>query len=209
MAVPKRPNTVRLPAAMAKYVGRVLEPSRLVGLTQYVLIRLRNRRLRVGFFRPGKRLTIQIGRTGTVTFGRGITMLDDFTARVGGKLVVGSDVFFNRGCYIDAYSHVEIGDGCLFGEWVSIHDMNHGIELNGQPFWKQPITTAPIIIGRNVWVGTKVTILPGVTIGDNAVIGANAVVTRDVPANTMAAGVPARVIRSLAQGDSQAADPQR
>ncbi len=59
------------------------------------------------------------------------------------------------------------------------------------------ITMAPVVIGNNVWIGAAATILPGVSIGDNAVIAAGAVVSRNVPADTMAAGVPARVLKQL------------
>ena len=93
-----------------------------------------------------------------------------------------------------------IGDSLLTGKWVTITDNSHGetdkatLEMRPQ---ERPITSkGPVIIGNNVWIGDKATILPGVTVGDGAVIAANAVVTKDVPAYSVVGGNPARVIRS-------------
>lgn len=98
---------------------------------------------------------------------------------------------------ISRVNSLEIGDNSIFGERVSIHDENHVIGCGPEPIASRGWETAPIVIGKNVWVGSKATILQGVRIGDNAVIGANAVVTRDVPANSVAVGIPARVIRQI------------
>jgi acetyltransferase-like isoleucine patch superfamily enzyme len=78
---------------------------------------------------------------------------------------------------------------------VSIRDHNHRFDKLDVPVRLQGMTSAPVRIGRNVWIGGKATITKGVSIGDNAVIGANAVVTHDIPANAIAVGVPARVIK--------------
>ena len=175
----------------------LMRPSLAGAMFRYAVTRLRYPRLRVGFFRTGKRASWRIGPHARISFGRGVTISEDFTACVTGELRIGRNVFINRGCYIDAFESVVIGDDCLFGEWVSIHDMNHGIASSDVPFWQQPLATALVVIGNNVWAGAKVTILPGVTIGDNVIIGANAVVSRDIPANSLAVGVPARVVRTL------------
>lgn len=65
------------------------------------------------------------------------------------------------------------------------------------PEERQSMLPAPIVVGRNVWIGSNSTILQGVTIGDNSIIAAGSVVTKDVPANAIVAGVPARFIRSI------------
>ena len=88
----------------------------------------------------------------------------------------------------------------LTGKWVTITDNSHGetdkTTLGMRP-QERPITSkGPVIIGNNVWIGDKATILPGVTIGDGAVIAANAVVTKDVPAYSVVGGNPARVIKN-------------
>ena len=86
----------------------------------------------------------------------------------------------------------------LIGKWVSIVDNNHGktdaISLSSPPLERELISKGPIVIGDKVWIGDKVTILSGVTIGNNAVIAANAVVTKDVPAYSVVAGNPARIV---------------
>ena len=88
---------------------------------------------------------------------------------------------------------VIIGDGCQIGHNVVFATLNHGLA----PEERHTTYPAPIVLGKNVWIGSNATILQGVTIGDNVVIGAGAVVTRDLEANTVAAGVPAQFIKSI------------
>lgn len=93
-----------------------------------------------------------------------------------------------------------IGDNCLTGKWVTITDNSHGetdYDSLLLPPNKRNITSkGPIVVGNNVWIGDKATILPGVTIGDGAVIAANAVVTKDVPAYCVVGGNPAKIIKN-------------
>ena len=114
-------------------------------------------------------------------------------------LKIGSHCAFGAFNHITCANKVIIGDYCLTGKWVTITDNSHG-ETDYDSLWmppsKRPITSkGPVIIGNNVWIGDKATILPGVTIGDGVVIAANAVVTKDIPAYSVAAGNPARIIR--------------
>ena len=90
---------------------------------------------------------------------------------------------------------MEIGDGCLIGHQVVFATLNHDLV----PSKRGNMFPAPIRLGKNVWVGSHATILAGVTVGDNAVIAAGAVVARDVPANTVVGGVPAKVIKTIAE----------
>lgn len=110
-------------------------------------------------------------------------------------------------CCIGEYNHITacnriiIGDGLLTGRFVYIGDNAHG-ELNFEeakvPPVKRHLTSkGEVVIGNNVWIGDKVTILAGVHIGDNVIVAANAVVTKDIPCNCVVAGVPARIIKSL------------
>lgn len=111
-----------------------------------------------------------------------------------GHIHLGDDTRLNRGCTIVSYSEVFIGDFTIIGEYASIRDANHGMKF-GEPMRYQKHTTLPIRIGRDVWIGRGCCILPGVTIGEGPVIGANSVVSKDIPAYSIAAGVPAKIIR--------------
>ena len=110
------------------------------------------------------------------------------------ELTIGNDTYIGRWTIILAYESVQIGNDCLIAPGCHITDVNHGIEP-GELIRKQKYTSKPIRIGNDVWMGAGSSILPGVTIGDGAVIGARSVVTKDVPANAIAAGVPAKVLR--------------
>jgi len=111
-----------------------------------------------------------------------------------GSIDLGNDIRINRGCTLVSYSRIVVGDYAIIGEYVSIRDANHGMDIN-EPMRYQQHTCAPVHIGRDVWIGRGSCILPGVSIGDGCVIGANSVVTVDIPAYSIAAGVPAKVIK--------------
>lgn len=117
------------------------------------------------------------------------------------RLVIGNNVSFNNDCHIGCINRVEIGNNVLGASRIYITDHYHGnidrddiaIIPNRRPLSSK----GPVIIKDNVWIGEGVAILPNVTIGENAIIGANSVVNKDVPANAVVAGIPARVIRFL------------
>lgn len=179
--------------ALRKAIG----PRNIASCARCALIKLRYRNLHCGWFFIERGADVAIGRSAAVTIGRDVRISRDFTCRVRGRLRIGSGVFFNRSCMLVALESVEIGENCLFGEMVSIHDENHVSGHDLEPIARRGLHTAPVVIGNSVWVGAKATILAGVTIGDNSVIGAGAVVTRDVPPGVVAGGIPARVIREL------------
>jgi len=143
--------------------------------------------------RPG--LELRVGRAGVVTFGEGCVLDKQATIEVHGTLTVGSRTIFGHHCTLAACESIVIGPDCLIAEMVSIRDHDHCFDSLAIPVREQGAVSAPVRIGRNVWIGAKATIIRGVTIGDDAVIGANAVVTRDVPARAVAVGIPARVAR--------------
>ena len=116
-----------------------------------------------------------------------------FYADFGKNTTVGEGVFINACCHFQDHGGVTIGDGCQIGHNVVFATLNHGL----LPETRVSTIPAPIVLGKNVWVGSNATILQGVTIGDNAVIAAGAVVTKDVAANTVVGGVPAKFIKSL------------
>lgn len=118
-----------------------------------------------------------------------------FYTDFGRNITVGRDVFINACCHFQDHGGVTIGDGCQIGHNVVFATLNHGLS----PEDRQNTYPAPIVLGRNVWVGSNATILQGVTIGDNAVIAAGAVVTKDVEPATIVGGVPAKVIRRIGE----------
>lgn len=111
------------------------------------------------------------------------------------SIKIGNHCLIRRGAHITAIRSIEIGDYVLTGTNVFISDNSHG-NTDSQSL-HEPTTTRPIVskgkvkIGNNVWLGNNVCIMAGVTIGDGVVIGANSVVTKDIPAYTVVAGVPA------------------
>lgn len=117
------------------------------------------------------------------------------------KIEIGNGVTINWDCHIGAINHVKIGNGVLIGSRVLITDHQHGEitsdALRESPGRRKLWSKGPVVIKDNVWIGEGVCIMPGVTIGENSIIGANAVVTKDIPANCVAAGNPARIIKSL------------
>lgn len=117
------------------------------------------------------------------------------------NITLGNYVSFGEECNISAIDKIQIADHVLFGKKVTITDHAHGESvlamLDIPPIDRPLHSSGPVFIDENVWVGDKVTILPNVHIGRNAIIGSNAVVTKDIPANCIAGGVPARVIREV------------
>lgn len=117
------------------------------------------------------------------------------------QIEIGADCCFGAWNHITCINRISIGDGFLSGKWVTITDNSHGRttidDANVMPSFRKVYSKGPVIIGRNVWVGDKATILPGVTIGEGVVIAANSVVTKDIPDFGVVAGNPARIIKFL------------
>jgi acetyltransferase-like isoleucine patch superfamily enzyme len=144
----------------------------------------------------GKRLQIQIGRRGKVRFGRFVWIGDGTKIRCHeGEVIIGDKAVLGQECTISAYQHVRIGEQCVIADRAMFIDFDHGMAEVDRPIRVQGIYKRDVDVGANVWVGYGACILRGVTVGDNAVIGTNSVVTRDVPANAVVAGIPARLIR--------------
>lgn len=116
-----------------------------------------------------------------------------FYTDFGKNIEVGNNVFINACCHFQDHGGVTLGDGCQIGHNVVFATLNHGLA----PEHRHTTYPAPIVLGKNVWVGSNSTILQGVTVGDNAVVAAGAVVTKDVPANTIVGGIPAKVIKYI------------
>ncbi len=116
-----------------------------------------------------------------------------FYTDFGKNITLGEEVFINACCHFQDHGGVFIGDGCQIGHNVVFATLNHGFS----PEDRKTTYPAPIVLGKNVWVGSNATLLPGVTIGDNAIVAAGAVVTKDVEPNTVVGGVPARLIKTI------------
>jgi acetyltransferase-like isoleucine patch superfamily enzyme len=122
------------------------------------------------------------------------TLIPPFYSAYGLDLRAGRKVFINQCCTIYDMSGVDIGDEVMIGPNVSIITTGHALKPSERRAY---VEAKPIVIKKGVWIAAGATIIGGVTIGENSVIAAGSVVTKDVPANCLAAGVPARVIRSL------------
>lgn len=117
-----------------------------------------------------------------------------FHTDCGKNIRIGRHVFINAGCQFQDQGGIEIGDDSLIGPQTIIATLNH----DPDPERRGGMFAKGVKIGRKVWLGARVTLCPGVTVGDGAIVGAGAVVTKDVPPRTVAAGIPAKVIKVLA-----------
>lgn len=124
-----------------------------------------------------------------------------FYCDYGNHIKVGKNFFANYNCCILDVGKVTIGDNCLFAPNVSIYTAGHPIHPDARnSLYEYGID---VTIGSNCWLGGNVIVMPGVNIGDNCVIGAGSVVTKDIPAWSIAAGNPARVIRKITEEDKK------
>ena len=121
------------------------------------------------------------------------SLFPPFYTDCGKNIHIGKQVFINMGCKFQDQGGIFIGDGTLIGHNVVLATLNHAM----QPERRSDMLPAPIHIGKRVWISSNATVLPGVTIGDGAVVAAGAVVTKNVPANTVVGGVPAKAIRHI------------
>ena len=144
----------------------------------------------------GGGVKVQIGRRARVRFGRWVWIGHDTKIRCHeGRVSIGDKTVMGQECTISAYQHVSIGEQCIFADRVMLIDFDHNVAEVERPIRVQGIYKRDVRVGNNVWIGHGAQILRGVSIGDNAIVGAGAVVTKDVPANAVVAGVPARVLR--------------
>ena len=146
--------------------------------------------LNSGYRDPGE-IRALLGRLTGRPVDDSVTVFPPFHSEFGKNIHLGKNVFINLGCRFQDTGGITIGDGTLIGHGSTLTTLNHAVD----PARRADMTPSPILIGRNVWLGAGVTVVPGVTIGNGAIVGAGSVVTKDVPADTIVAGVPARVIR--------------
>ncbi len=131
--------------------------------------------------------------------GKNVWIEPDFKCEFGKNITIEDDVYINFGCVILDCAEVTIGSHSLLGPNIGLYAANHSTDalerINGGCYGK------PIYIGKNVWLGGDVKILPGVSIGDNSIIGAGSIVTKNIPANVIAAGNPCKIIRQITDKD--------
>ena len=147
----------------------------------------------------GRRVLLCGGRTDSAVglrLGDGVRLYEDCRLTIDhvdnkSGIVLGRDVSIGYGTFLDGSGYIEVGDRTIIGQNVVILSSNH--RRGGPDIQSSGKTHEPVKIGRSVWIGANVTILAGVVIGDRATIGAGAVVTHDVPCDSLAVGVPARV----------------
>jgi acetyltransferase-like isoleucine patch superfamily enzyme len=149
-----------------------------------------------GFVFFGRGLELEISPRGRVEFGRFVWIGDRTKIRCHEGLVeIGEKTVMGQECTISAYQHVRIGAECVIADRTMFIDFDHGVVETERPIRVQGIYKRDVEVGSNVWIGYGACILRGVRVGDNAIVGTNSVVTKDVPANAVVGGIPARVLR--------------
>jgi acetyltransferase-like isoleucine patch superfamily enzyme len=144
----------------------------------------------------GAGVKLQVGRRARIRFGRWTWIGDGTKIRCHeGRVRIGDKTVLGQECTISAYQQVSIGEQCILADRVMLIDFDHNVAEVERPIRVQGIYKRDVRVGNNVWIGYGAQILRGVTVGDNAIVGASSVVTRDVPANAVVGGAPARIIR--------------
>lgn len=131
-----------------------------------------------------------------IAMGRGTRMAPNVSLRNGGRIAIGRECHIGERCYLwagDSSGRIELGNHVSFAPGVFVTASDYQF-VAGVPFRQQPKRERHVTIGNDVWLGAYVVVTAGVTIGDGCIVGAGAVVTKDLPAGSIAAGVPARVI---------------
>ena len=170
--------------------------ARLMVRWAYLKLRFRGRLVTDGlcFVCPGVKITI--GRDAKLYLGRWSWIGHGCKIRVHeGEVRFGAKSVMGQECTISAFQHISIGRECIIADRAMFIDFDHGMVEVERPIREQGIYKRDVRIGHNIWVGYGVCVLRGVTVGDNAVLGTSAVVVKDIPANAVAAGAPARVLR--------------
>jgi acetyltransferase-like isoleucine patch superfamily enzyme len=188
------------PVALARWMrahGMLnLKYARLLVRLGRLKLRHRGRLKTDGMAFVGPGVTFEIGRGATVHLGRFSWIGHGTKIRCHeGEVHIGAKTVMGQECTISAFQHVSIGRECILADRVMLIDFDHGVVETDRPVREQGIYKRDVRVGNNVWIGYGAAFLRGVTVGDNSVIGTYAVVSRDVPANAVAGGVPVRVIR--------------
>ncbi len=188
------------PLAFVRFARRngMLRRGYLLLLVRWAWLKLRWRgRLvtdGVCFVCPG--VKFEIGPGAKVHLGRWSWIGDGTKVRCHeGEVRIGAKTVLGQECTISAFQHVSIGRECIVADRVMLIDFDHGVVEVDRPIRHQGIYKRDVRVGNNVWMGYGACVLRGTNVGDNSVLGTYTVVTRDVPANAVAGGIPARVLR--------------
>lgn len=127
----------------------------------------------------------------------GLEILTPFTCDYGNNIHLGKNVFINSHCYLMDGANITIGNDVFIGPYCGFYTANHPLQY--MPRNKGLEKALPITIGDNCWFGANVSVMPGVTIKSGCVVAAGAVITKDMPENSLIAGVPAKVIKKIDQ----------
>ena len=170
--------------------------ARLAVRLAWLKLRFRGRLRTDGLAFVGPGVTFEIGKDAVVHLGRWSWIGHGCKIRCHeGEVHIGAKSVLGQECTISAFQHVSIGRECILADRVMLIDFDHGVVEVERPIRDQGIYKRDVRVGHNVWIGYGAAFLRGVTVGDNSVVGTYAVVTKDVPANAVVGGVPARLIR--------------
>jgi acetyltransferase-like isoleucine patch superfamily enzyme len=170
--------------------------ARLMLRLAYWKLRLRGRLQLDGlaFICPGVKLEVRKGAV--LRLGRWSWLGHDCKVRVHeGECEIGAKTVLGQECTISTFQHISIGRECIIADRVMFIDFDHGVVEVERPIRLQGIYKRDVRIGHNVWIGYGACFLRGVTVGNNSVVGTSSVVTKDVPADVVVGGVPARILR--------------
>lgn len=167
---------------------------KLVSLFRYVFIKvLSPGYIQGGLGQIGKNVVFDLNKLSVIE--KKMYLADNVEIFSEGELTVGKNLSVNNYTRIMCKEKIDIGNNVVLAQFVSIIDHDHSFDVKEKCFFGY--LSGPISIGNNVWISDRVTITKNVKIGDNVIIGANSVVTKDIPSNVIAAGIPARVIKRL------------
>ena len=170
--------------------------ARLLVRLAWLKLRWRGRLRTDGIAFVCPRVTFEIGRDAVVHLGRWSWIGHGSKIRAHeGEVRIGAKTVLGQECTISAFQHVAIGRECIVADRVMLIDFDHGAVEVERPIRQQGIYKRDVDVGHNVWIGYGACILRGTTVGNNAIVGTSSVVTKDVPANAVVGGVPARVLR--------------
>ena len=170
--------------------------ARLIVRWAWLKLRWRGRLQTDGLCFIGPGVTFEIGKGARVKLGRWCWIGHGSKIRAHeGEVEIGAKTVMGQECTISAFQHVSVGRECIVADRVMLIDFDHGVVEVERPIRLQGIYKRDVRVGHNCWIGYGACILRGATVGDNSVVGTSAVVTKDLPANSVSAGQPARILR--------------